>query len=248
MGMMNQGGAGAETDPQRKAASKITAGSKPSLLNMQDAMGGLMTSDGMKEAAGGLLDSVKSDFGSLFNDVGSFATSVFGSNPAAAAFSEATGQPVQQPQQMIPEGGIIQPPPEPVSPPPVEPPPPVAPTAGNGWGGVKTDADAIAWAMRKGDITPQEAAWLNRWQGEANDGDSNWADGSTRNWDYMNSGLTNQNKGIVDKFYKSISGNWGDAPSRSAAPQQPTSLPRGLFDMNPQQIAAAKNYARGTQR
>jgi hypothetical protein len=115
--------------------------------------------------------------------------------------------------------------PEPEQPPVAEPPPPPKqPTASNGWGAVSNDQDAIYWALEKGDITRDEADWLLRWQNEAADG-NNWVDGSggTKNWDYMNSGLTSQNKGIVDKFYKSVSGNWGGGQQ---APQQPQQQPQ----------------------
>lgn len=95
----------------------------------------------------------------------------------------------------------------------------------NGWGGVKSDSDAINWAVQKGDITPEEAQWLNKWQSEANDG-NNWVDGSggLMDWDYMNSGLTDQNKGIVDRFHNSVSGNWGGQQQ----PQQPQFGRRGI--------------------
>lgn len=238
-------GGGNEADPQKAAASRVTASGKPSLLQMQEGMGGLLTNDGMKQAATGLLGDVSGDFKSAFNDIGSFATNIFGSNPATAFFGQATGQPVQQPAQMIPEQGIIAPPPEPVAPPVAEPPPPVSPPPqDNGWGNVQTDNDAINWALSQGSISPQEAAWLRKWQGEANDGD-NWVDGSggTKKWDYMNSGLTNQNKQTVDKFYKSISGNWGDSPAQPS-PQQPANT----YSLTPDQLASIKRFGGGPRR
>ena len=118
--------------------------------------------------------------------------------------------------------------------------PPKQPTAGNGWGAVSNDQDAIYWALEKGDINRGEADWLLKWQNEAADG-NNWVDGSggTRNWDYMSSGLTDRNKGIVDKFYNSVSGNWGggqQAPQQQAPQQQPPQVP-GMA-MPPQQPQA----------
>ena len=48
-----------------------------------------------------------------------------------------------------------------------------------------------------------------------------------KDWQYPNSGLTDKNKGIVDKFYKSVSGNWGGSPA--AAPAQEAGGIKGLL-------------------
>lgn len=219
-------------DPQKAAAAGIKAGSNPSLLQMQDAMGGLLTPETMQQAVGGLFGDLKGDFTQSFNDLGAFATNMFGNSPARSFFNQLTGQTPQQPAELIPDQGILQPPAQPVVEPP---PPPKEPVAeDDGWGNVKTDNDAIQWALMQGKISPSEAQWLMRWQAEAGDG-NNWVDGSggTKGWDYMGSGLTDQNKRIVDKFYNAVSGNWGGSP---AGGQQQTQS--NLLNVNPRELAA----------
>ena len=138
------------------------------------------------------------------------------SNPMYQAMGAMMGMPVQMDSpQWIDDFIQKHTPTEPTGPAPT-----VQPDTG--WGGVKTDAQAIQWALENGDISEQDAKWLLKWQGEASDG-NNWVDGSggTKDWDYMSSGLTNQNKGIVDRFYNSVSGNWGGAqPQQQQQPQQ----------------------------
>lgn len=226
-------------DPQRTAAASVNSSSKPSLLTMQDAMGGLLGYDSGQAAAQGLMGDVSGDFSQMFNGIGEFATKMFGNNPGVNFFNQLTGQQMQPPEQMIPEGGIVQPPQQPAAPPP---PPPKEPVAqDNGWGGVQNDNDAIQWALQKGDITPQEAQWLMRWQQNDANGNTNFVDGGkgTRNWDYMSSDLTNRNKQIVDKFYKSVSGNWGPAPEKKKKISD-VEQSGGLLDIDPKVLKAAK--------
>jgi len=168
-------------------------------------------------------------------------------NPMTNMFRSLFGGGEQAPAD--PQNPVFAPPPPPTNQ-PAPPPPPKQPTANNGWGAVSNDQDAIYWAKEQGAITDEEAEWLLRWQSEANDG-NNWVDGSggTKNWDYMNSGLTGRNKGIVDKFYKEVSGNWGDGQPQQAPPQQPQQPPRGpqinpnINNLSPEQRASLLNFS-----
>lgn len=197
---------------QQMAANNVRAtnGSTPSMGQMQQGMGGLLTNEtqqgGFNDFMGGLMGM----FAPAFNSMVGSGYEALGMEPPK--------------QEFVPE-------PKPEPEPEYEVQPPKDLTA-DGWGGVKNDNDAIRYAMQKGDITPEEAQWLMKWQREANDG-NNWVDGSggTKNWDYMSSGLTNQNKGIVDKFYKSVSGNWGGAPSGAQQAQKPGGL-QGLLHVD----------------
>ena len=104
------------------------------------------------------------------------------------------------------------------------------PTPDNGWGAVKTNQDAIAWSLANGDITQEEADWLNRWSGEAGHKSDMFVTGGGgfRDWNIGNSDLTGQNKGIVTKFRNSISGNY--AP-RNGGVQQPSTPTAGVMPM-----------------
>ena len=212
MGNFIQGYNAASSGGSSPAAAnnvKITGGAKgmsgPSMGGLINGMGGLMTNEGQQGAFDGFMSALSAPFTQMTNNLIHSGTQMMDSNPAMAQFGQVTGQPITPMAPQMEQ--VIQPPSQPVAPPPVS----VVPQD-NGWAGVKSDNDAINWALQKGDITQKEAEWLRRWQAEANDG-NNWVDGSggTKDWDYMSSDLTGQNKGIVDKFYKSVSGNWGDA-------------------------------------
>lgn len=195
---------------QQMAANNVRASgsSSPSMGQLQEGMGGLLTNETQQGGFNNFMGGLMGMFGPAFNSMVGSGYEALGMEPPR--------------QEFIPEP---KPEPEPVVQPPKE------PTA-NGWGAVKNDNDAIRYALQKGDITPEEAQWLMKWQGEANDG-NNWVDGSggTKDWDYMNSGLTDRNKGIVDKFYNSVSGNWGGAPSGAQQAQKPSGL-QGLLHLD----------------
>jgi hypothetical protein len=85
----------------------------------------------------------------------------------------------------------------------------------NGWGAVKTNSDAINWALKKGDISQEDANWLRRWSSDskrAGGKENIWATGGggVQNWDASHSGLSRENKAIATRFMNSIKGNWGD--------------------------------------
>ncbi len=179
-------------------------------------------------------------FDDMMGNFGSFASDI--TDPFTQLFDQLIGRGEQTtgmaPSEPVPLAVAQEPEPAPT-------PPPQTPNPGNGWGSVATDADAINWARKQGKITDAEASWLQRWQGEANDG-NNWVDGSggTKNWDYMSSGLTDQNKGTVDKFYNAVSGNWGGGQPQPQQPQQPQAaagVPNGV-NMTPEQLAAMQKF------
>jgi hypothetical protein len=193
---------------QQMSANNVraTPTSTPSMGQLQQGMGGLLTNDTQQNAFNGFMGGLMGSFAPVLNGMVNSGYQALGMEPPA------------QPVFAVPEKPTyeVQPPKDPV-------------VQDDGWGGVKTDYDAINYALQKGDISPDEARWLVKWQGEANDG-NNWVDGSggTKNWDYMNSGLTDRNKGIVDKFYKSVSGNWGGSGAQQG--QQAGGL-KGLLDV-----------------
>lgn len=90
------------------------------------------------------------------------------------------------------------------------PPPPPPPKTSNGWDDVRTNSDAIAWALERGDITESEAEWLMRWSNESNHRPGMFAVGSggIQDWDIAQSDLTPENKRIVSKLVNSLSPNW----------------------------------------
>jgi hypothetical protein len=198
---------------QQMAANGVRAtnGSSPTMGQMQQGIGGLLTNDTQQGGFNDFMGGLMGNFAPAFN-------SMIGSGFEALGMEPPTQQFIPEPQpEQTPIN--VQPPKDPV-------------VQDNGWGNVKNDYDAINWSLRQGHITREEADWLTRWQRESSaNGDSNWVDGSTRNWDYMNSGLTDRNKGIVDKFYKSVSGNWGESPAAApaAAPAQEAGGIKGLL-------------------
>ena len=118
---------------------------------------------------------------------------------------------------------------------PVDEPPP---TPDNGWGAVKTNQDAIAWSLANGDITQDEADWLNRWSGDSGHKGDMFVTGGGgfRDWNIGGSDLDGRNKGIVTKFRNSISGNY--APRNGGGPmeatptvQQPSTPVAGVMPM-----------------
>lgn len=218
----------------------------PSMGQMQQGMGGLLTMGGMQDAMNNffspMVNTVRNvqddgnqfmakmfDTNSAKNVFDSVASNLFGldKNEVAPSQGDAATEIIQEQQEARAPEPVAEPTPEPVVEPVVE---------DNGWGAVKNDNDAINWALKNGDISQQDAAWLRRWQAEANDG-NNWVDGSrgTKDWDYMKSGLTNENKQIVDRFHKSVSGNWGDGKaSAGAAPAaQKSRSGRGPYKGHP---------------
>lgn len=91
------------------------------------------------------------------------------------------------------------------------PPPKPQPVGDTGWDdNVRTNSDAIAWALERGDITEQEAEWLMQWSNESNHRQDMFAIGSggIQDWNVAGSDLTPENRKIVSKFINSISGNW----------------------------------------
>lgn len=219
---------GAPQNPQQAAAASVTANSKPSLLTLQNAMGGLMGYESGQAAAQGLLGDIMGAFAPAFNSMVGSGHQSLGMTPPQ--------------QEVIP---VPQAPPET----PITDQPPKDLTVDNGWGGVKTDFDAINWALQRGDITADEARWLMKWQqGDAN-GNTNFVDGGrgTRNWDYWKSDLTDRNKRIVDKFYNAVSGNWGEAPAGAQQKQKPPQQ-ENLLGVDPAAIQAAAARYRGGMR
>lgn len=115
-------------------------------------------------------------------------------------------------------------------------------TPSNGWDMVKTNQDAINWSLAKGDITDEEADWLNRWLADSSmKGDAFTAGGGGfKDWDINGSTLDSRNKGIANKFRTSISGNWGGSTGGSTGGGQQQSaatttyqMPNGgIFDIN----------------
>ena len=80
---------------------------------------------------------------------------------------------------------------------------------------MKTDNDAINWALKKGDISQEDANWLRRWSSESVRGGRKkniWATGGggAQNFDAAHSGLNSGNRAIAERFKNSIKGNWGD--------------------------------------
>lgn len=228
-----------QANGQQNAANgvKVTGNGKnmqaPSMGDMQEGMGGLFTMGGMQDAMNNFFSPMVNTVRNVQDDGNQFMASMFDTNSAKNVFDSVTSNlfgldknevaPSQgdAAEEIITEqkdartpDPVEEPVPEPVVEPPV--------VEDNGWGGVKNDNEAIDWALKNGDISQQDAAWLRRWQDDNDpNGNANWVDGSrgTKGWDYMKSGLTNENKQIVDRFYKSVSGNWGDGKgSGGAAP------------------------------
>ena len=236
-GQMSNSSSSGQSNSQQGAANgvKVTGSGTnmqaPSMGQMQEGMGGLFTVGGMQDAMNNFFSPMINTVRNVQDDGNQFMANMFDTNSAKNVFDnvtsnlfgldkdevapsqgDAAAEIIQEQQEARAPDPVEEPAPEPVVEPPV--------VEDNGWGAVKNDNDAINWALKNGDISQQDAAWLRRWQGEANDG-NNWVDGSggTKDWDYMKSGLTNQNKQIVDRFHKSVSGNWGDGKgSGGAAP------------------------------
>ena len=196
---------------QQMSANNVRAtnGSSPSMGQMQQGMGGLMTNETQQGGFSDFMGGLMSSFAPAFNSMVGSGYQALGMEPPQQEFIPVPKQ--EEPTQEV------QPPKDLTS----------------GWGGVKNDNDAIRWALQNGDITAEEARWLMKWQqGDAN-GNTNFVDGGrgTRNWDYWKSDLSDRNKRIVDKFYKSVSGNWGDAPAGAQQKQKPGGF-KGLLHLD----------------
>lgn len=198
---------------QQMAANNVRAtnGSTPSMGQMQQGMGGLMTNETQQGGFSDFMGGLMSSFAPAFNSMVGSGYQALGMEPPQQEFIPVPRQEEQPTQEVQPPKDLT-----------------------SGWGGVKNDHDAINWALKNGDISQQDAAWLRRWQDDNDpNGTANWVDGSrgTKGWDYMKSDLTNENKQIVDRFYKSVSRNWGDAPAGAQKAQKPGGF-KGLLHLD----------------
>lgn len=187
---------------------EIAALNQKNIANMMAAAPPI-TMDQVQPYQQGMQNENLGTFVDVFNQMAAMGQGMNADNPnyqAAKMFSpdgKNGGTPEPDPVYQLDKEEIID------NRPVVEPPPPVA-EPDNGWGSVKTNQDAIAWALANGDITQEEARWLGEWSRDSGHKNDMFATGGGgfRDWDVNNSGLTGQNKGIVNRFRNSISGNY----------------------------------------
>lgn len=194
----------------------ITNGNQaPSMGQMQEGMGGLLTLQNMNQAFQDFMSPMVNTVRGIQDDGNQLMMNLFDSNPAKKAFEEATGvEPTSQgdiARETIAEQ-VADRTPDPVA---VAEPTPEPVVEDNGWGNVKTDNDAINWALKKGDISQEDANWLRRWSSEsvrAGRKKNIWATGGggAQNFDASHSGLSSGNRAIAERFKNSIKGNWDD--------------------------------------
>lgn len=202
---------------QMNAANNVKINNKqaPSMGQMQEGMGGLLTLEGMNEAFQNFMSPMVNTVRNFQNEGTQQLLNQFDLNPAKTAFEQANNiEPVSQGNAFAetvaaqnaarePEP-VVEPVVEPVAEPVVE---------DNGWGDVKTDNDAINWALKKGDISQEDANWLRRWSSESvrrGRKENIWATGGGGAQTSSHSGLNSRNKAIAERFKNSIKGNWGD--------------------------------------
>lgn len=203
---------GPSAQEQTMSPQEIAALNQKNIANMMSAMPPLTAADARQEQQG-LQNENLGTFVDVFNQMAQMGQGLNANNPMyqmsqminPAGDGKNGGTPEPDPVLQLDKEEIMDP--RPV----VEPPPPVVePTPDNGWGNVKNNQDAIAWALANGDITPEEAKWLGEWSRDSGHKNDMFVTGGGgfRDWDVNNSGLTGQNKGIVNRFRNSISGNY----------------------------------------
>ena len=204
---------------QMNAANNVKINNKqaPSMGQMQEGMGGLLTLEGMNEAFQNFMSPMVNTVRNFQNEGTQQLLNQFDLNPAKTAFEQANNiEPVSQGNafaETVAEQNAAREP-EPAVEPVVE---PVAEPVveDNGWGDVKTDNDAINWALKKGDISQEDANWLRRWSSDsvrAGRKENIWATGGggTQDFDASHRGLNSGNRAIAERFKNSIKGNWDD--------------------------------------
>jgi hypothetical protein len=82
---------------------------------------------------------------------------------------------------------------------------------------------------------------MGKWFGESGiGGGKDFLTGNVRHWDYMNSGLTDQNKGIVGNAMNYLNQFWSPLEQGKGMPADPAPAapPGGIFNFDPETMAS----------
>lgn len=106
------------------------------------------------------------------------------------------------------------------------------------WGGLTNNSDVLSFMQQENALSKGDLDWMGRWFNESGTGGNKaWLTGSVRDWDYMGSDLTGQNKGIVGRAMNYLGNYWSPLEEKGAGmPAAPPKSPMaagGIFNMNP---------------
>lgn len=109
------------------------------------------------------------------------------------------------------------------------------------WGGLKSNNDVLAFMRQNGALGGESLDWMGKWFGESGiGGGKDFLTGNVRHWDYMNSDLTDANKGIVGNAMNYLNQFWSPLEQGKGMPADPAPAapPGGIFNFDPDTIAS----------
>lgn len=109
------------------------------------------------------------------------------------------------------------------------------------WGNLKNNNDVLSFMRQNGALGSDSLNWMGRWFGESGiGGGKDFLTGNVRHWDYMNSGLTDANKGIVGNAMNYLNQFWSPLEQGQGMPADPAPAvpPGGIFNFDPDTIAS----------
>ena len=109
------------------------------------------------------------------------------------------------------------------------------------WGNLNNNNDVLAFMRQNGALGGDSLDWMGKWFGEAGiGGGKDFLTGNVRHWDYMNSGLTDQNKGIVGNAMNYLNQFWSPLEQGKGMPADPAPAapPGGIFNFDPETISS----------
>ena len=108
------------------------------------------------------------------------------------------------------------------------------------WGGLTNNSDVLKFMQQENALSEGDLDWMGKWFNESGiNGGKDFLTGNVRGWDYQNSGLTDQNKGIVGNAMSYLGNYWKPWEEEGAGmPADPPKSPAagmngGIFNMNP---------------
>jgi len=109
------------------------------------------------------------------------------------------------------------------------------------WGSLNNNNDVLAFMRQNNALGGDALEWMGKWFGESGIGSGkDFLTGNVRHWDYMNSDLTDQNKGIVGNAMNYLNQYWSPIeqgkgmPADPPAPKMPTAANMGgIFNIDP---------------
>lgn len=112
---------------------------------------------------------------------------------------------------------------------------------GKQWGDLTNNNDVLAFMRQNGALGGDSLDWMGKWFGESGiGGGKDFLTGNVRHWDYMNSDLTDANKGIVGNAMNYLNQFWSPMEQGKGMPADPAPAapPGGIFNFDPDTMAS----------